>query len=115
MLLCEANYDERKHDERIRAIPRSLPISGIIEAVVAAYLDLYGLNEASEINQGMCEDFAEDVCSLVPGAEAYWDDELGNYDSDDVATGSHKVIAYQGKFHDSQCPEGTDDWRTLLR
>ena len=71
MLLSEAGYEESKHTGCIEAIRRRglTNISDIITAVVGVYLDLYALNEPCEINHGMCEDFAEDVCSLVPGAE----------------------------------------------
>ncbi len=111
MTLSEAGYEESKHTGCIEAIRRRglTNISDVITAVVGVYLDLYALKEPCEINHGMCEDFAEDVCSLIPGAEAHWDDELGS------DQGSHKIIVYQGRYYDSQCPEGTDDWRSLVR
>jgi hypothetical protein len=110
MILAEAGYDAEKHDAKIAAVRRrNLPnIGKIIEAVADAYASLYDC----EINNGLCEDFAADVCSLVPGAEAWWDDELGKRPPE---TGSHKIIVFQGRYYDSECPEGTDDWKTLIR
>lgn len=111
MLLAEVEYEEAKHNERIAQIrDRKLNISEVIRAVAELYFDLYGV-DAAGIGHGMCEDFAHDVCDLVPGAEAWWNDELGvkkGYD------GSHKIVKYQGMYYDAECPEGNKRWRTLL-
>jgi hypothetical protein len=114
MLLSEAGYEESKHTGCIEAIRRRglTTISDVIAAVIDVYLDLYALHEPCGINHGMCEDFAEDVCILIPGAESLWDDELGETPPE---LGSHKLILYQGRYYDAVCPEGTDDWRSLVR
>jgi hypothetical protein len=113
MLLAEMRYEEAKHNRHIEAIRRRglATISEVVKAVTQLYVDLYGLADPAEINRGMCEDFAEDVCSLVPGAEAWWADELGRKRGWD---GSHKLIKYQGRYYDSECPEGNRRWRALL-
>lgn len=114
MLLCEMDYEEQKHNERMDAI-RKLGLknlSDIIKAVVSLWLDLYGLASPEEINHGCCEDFAEDVIALYPECEAYWTDEL---DGTNSGMGQHKIIVCQNRYYDSQCPDGTDNWRELVR
>jgi hypothetical protein len=109
MLLCETDYDEQKHNEALKRIqPRN--ITQVIKEVTAIYLDLYNLTELYQINHGMCEDFAEDVCRLMPGAIALWNDEI-----DPNSPFAHKVILYGRKYYDCECPKGTRNWRKLMR
>jgi len=113
MLLAEAGYDEARHNDCIESLRRKGgTISAVIEELAGHYVRMYGLGGVEEINWGMCEDFAEDVCRLVPGAYAAWDDELGGYDG---ALGCHKMIVYGGRYYDSECPEGTEEWEDLIR
>ena len=113
MLLAEAEYEEAKHNERIEQIrDRKLTnISDVVRAVTQLYIDLYELADPADIGKGMCEDFAEDVCNLVSGAEAWWNDELGRKKGYD---GSHKVVKYKGMYYDAECPKGNKRWRALL-
>ena len=87
-------------------------IQQAIGSVLQSYIDKGYVANAEQVNHGGCEEFAEDVCRLVPDAEAWWDDELGDYGDD---FGGHKVIRYQGMFYDSQCPDGTLNWAELVR
>ncbi len=113
MNLADIEYEEQEHDRRLDAIRRrNLAIGDVVEAVAELYVTLYDLADASAINNGMCEEFAEDVCTFFPGAIAYWNDELGRTAPE---LGSHKVIAYQGRYYDSLCLEGTKRWRKLMR
>ena len=92
------------HDRRIQTITATA-IEEVIRAVVVSYMALYDLDGPDDINHGMCEDFAEDVCRLVSGAEGYWID----------GSGRHKIIKYNGQYYDSECPNGVDNWRLLVR
>lgn len=86
-------------------------ITELIHCKVDQYISDGLAISVESINDGKCEEFAEEVCSLVPGAEAWWEDELGD-------TGEyvgHKVIRYKGMYYDSQNPEGHRDWRFLMR
>lgn len=67
-----------------------------------------------DINRGLCEDWANTMQSHV-GGEVRWLDELPGYwsiygDSLDCA---HAVLELNGKFYDSQHPEGVKDWMDL--
>ncbi len=120
MLLCEAGYEDAKHNLHIESIRKQkLPINKVIPAVVNLYIDLYE-QDAIEINNGMCEDFAADVCSLVSNAKAFWLDEINPIIKDEFGEKirnitAHKVIKYRGRYYDSQCPEGTTNWKELIR
>ncbi len=88
-----------------------MTIAQAIERVLAGYIADGLVSNAEQVNHGLCEDFAEDVCCLISGAKAWWDDELAGDDS----FGRHKVIRFRGMYYDSQCPEGRRDWRKLIR
>lgn len=60
------------------------------------------------INCGMCGDFADAVCDRVLGAEPIWDDQLA-----EDGFGGHCVIEYCGRYYDSECPDGVDDWLAI--
>ena len=87
-------------------------IADAIEALADGYCYLYPV-EHSEINQGLCEDFAADVVALFPGAELLW---IGSeLDLDDFFHPSivHAVARYEGRFYDADCPEGVERWEDL--
>lgn len=88
-----------------------MTIRQAIGSVLQRYIAKGYVDNAEQVNHGLCEYFAEDVCRLIPGAEAYWDDELGDYGD----FGGHKVIKYQDMFYDSQCSSGTLNWAELVR
>ncbi len=96
-------------DRLIQTITATV-IEEVIRAVVDIYIELYNLDGPDGINYGLCEDFAEDVCRLVSGAEAWWTNEL-----DDTDFGMPKIIKYNGRYYDSECPNGVDNWRLLVR
>lgn len=113
MLLAEVGYDQQSHDagvKRIRKGKRS--INKVIVALVELYQLLYNV-DAYSINCGMCEDFAADVCSLVKGAEQFWGDELINEDDDPDEYAYHNIVRYQGRYYDSEHPNGVDDFREI--
>jgi hypothetical protein len=99
--------------QRIDALKeRSWTITEAIDVLVKLWKELFD-SSAAGVNFGDCEWFAEEVCGLVPGAEAFWGDELTgvNEDTDDYAY--HCFVRYNGRYYDSEAPWGVDDWRDL--
>jgi hypothetical protein len=92
------------------------PIEGLIKELTKEYAkDGYTV---SSINHGMCEEFAEEICRRLSGAEAFWGDELATeQDAEDEALMDelryHKVVKFEGRYYDSEHPEGVDDFRTM--
>ena len=86
-----------------------------IENLCDQYYDQLGLT-AKKINSGECGNFAADIVDLGFG-EDIWGDELPyNYWSKSIQeiwdeflefyAGGHCFIRYNGKYYDSQCPQG---------
>jgi hypothetical protein len=61
---------------------------------------------AKAINHGQCEDFADFVISDFPKAKKIWSQEI-------EWKMFHCMIFYKGKYYDSECPEGTKNWKNL--
>ncbi len=61
-----------------------------------------------EINQGYCEEFAEEICKQIDGATEEWGDEAPHlftaFHSPDV----HCYIVYDGRYYDAEEPYGVD-------
>lgn len=111
--MAEAGYEETRHNEWVEKIrAKNLSIDGVIENLCELYAALYGVTPY-KINCGMCEDFANDVQDLVPGAEGFWGDELTEPYEDFYQYGYHHIIRYNGKYYDSQHPQGVDDFRNI--
>ena len=110
-------YCKETHDEAIEAVrQRGLTeIEDLIDATVCIYERLYG-QEAYDINCGNCENFAHDVIRLLGGwtddLKAVWQDDMKDCTSREVDE-SHCFIMFNGRFYDSQCSEGVDQWREL--
>lgn len=69
-----------------------------IRALVAEYA-----KHPWDINNGQCDEFAEEIARRIPGATAYalafkW---------------GHTVIRYEGLFYDAEEPYGVPHWRQL--
>ena len=111
--LASVGYNQRKHDRMVKRIKKidGITIKVAIEKLVLGYCNLYDLDRPSVINQGMCEDFAHDVKSIIPEAQPLWDDELNA--SYNEGPYFHCVIRYQNKWYDSECPEGVNRWINL--
>lgn len=101
-------------DIDLSGIQNDLPldISEIIERLCDRFQELYGLSPY-DINCGDCELFADCVCFLVPGARAYWGDELIQAGDDPDQYSYHCIVKYGDMFYDSQHPEGVDDFRLI--
>lgn len=75
-----------------------------------------------DINNGLCEEFAERLRSQLPGAEIvdmldlYLNDaRLPQFRKSRVYSEepAHTIVWYRGRYYDSQNPEGVDDWAQL--
>lgn len=68
-----------------------------------------------DINNGMCEEFAETVAARVPGAEAIpaYDPELHPEREDGGWDCDHFVVELAGRFYDAECHSGVDRVRDL--
>jgi|6_EtaG_2_1085325.scaffolds.fasta_scaffold00288_38 hypothetical protein len=96
-------------------------ITKVIKALVAQYTS--GVNfpmTVKDINNGMCEYFAQGVADEVEGAKVYWGDELTTdfwdiklrFWVENHAFG-HCFIFFEDKFYDSEAPEGVDHPKQL--
>jgi hypothetical protein len=80
-------------------------------AKLGEYLEDYPT--AWDINNGLCEAFAQDVLEICGGEtrDCYglWLDEIPGF----VGDGDHYVIYFAGKYYDAECPNGVDDWHDI--
>lgn len=74
-----------------------------------------------QINCGLCEEFATDVLKRLghPYKDEtdercmLWHDNMPDCTEEEAAHWSHCFIKWDGKFYDSECPEGVTEWRKL--
>lgn len=59
-----------------------------------------------DINNGLCEDWAETVCADFAEAEAVW---LDSFD----AEANHCAVRCFDRWYDAECLDGEEDWREL--
>lgn len=92
----------------------SLDISQAILALTKVYRKHLGFS-AERINHGECENFADIICEMFPGASSYWGDQLMEDHEEDYYNdyAYHCFIEYEGRYYDSESPEGVDNWRDL--
>jgi len=86
-------------------------ITEAIERLVELYAAEYDV-DAYHTNCGQCEDFANDIVELFPEAVAEWGDGLCDADEVDQYM-YHCILLYQGKFYDSEHPQGVEDFRSI--
>jgi hypothetical protein len=67
----------------------------------------YG-GDAAEINEGDCWEFAEDLQRRV-GGEVQDNETLTGEETDWY----HAFLFLDGRYYDSEVPEGVEDWRQL--
>lgn len=60
-----------------------------------------------DINNGLCEEWAEAAVELV-GGDAEWLDSL-----DPNCDFAHAVLVLDGRYYDAQTPRGVTDWHEL--
>lgn len=66
---------------------------------------------AWDINDGRCEEWGERALRIV-GGEGFWLDnfiDVDQYPVDDMPPIDHYVLRLEGRFYDSQHPDGVDD------
>jgi len=100
-------------------VTQILDITRVIKDQCKHYMVTYGVTP-QEINDGMCGDFADDLedigfgrpvwgDELVEHAELHWSPEvlaLGYWLEFHVA--GHCFTMFNGRFYDSECPQGCD-------
>lgn len=85
----------------------------IAEVIRQVLVDLEVVDPV-DVNNGNCEAFADLVASRVPGARVLWDWEApSKTDPANDFAWVHCFIHYEGKFYDSECPDGVEDWTQL--
>ena len=94
--------------QRLLIGEQPLPINEAICKLRDAFIREGIASSYEHINDGLCADFAELVCQLVPDAELVWNTDL----SDDFWR-VHCFIEYDGCYYDAECPEGVEDWCDL--
>ena len=63
-----------------------------------------------EINNGNCDSFTLRVIELMGGYSNDLTDGATDIDSHLLG---HYWIEYRGRYYDSECPQGVDNWRDL--
>lgn len=63
-----------------------------------------------DLNNGRCEDVAEEVNGAVPDAEALYTEDFFGEDTD---LPGHVWIQYKGRHYDVEAPDGVEDPRDL--
>ena len=90
-------------------------VAKLVDQLVETYLN-HGFpkrffRDASHINSGSCQDFAEELCDIINAqadlktegyATAVWDSDMCDMD------GLHCFVSFNDKFYDSECPNGVD-------
>lgn len=84
-------------------------ITKIINERVRAFIDA-GSKSAWGINNGECQEFAEDIASKVKGAEIF---ESGFGVWEDAPEPTHFFIRYNGRWYDAEAPRGVKSWKDL--
>ena len=96
---------------------QTLSITQVIKNQRKGYLHKYLLTP-QQINNGMCGDFAEDLAYIGFGQPIWGDDCIGDdwWSLEVLAlpdwmshyAPGHCFIVFDGKFYDSECPQGCD-------
>lgn len=123
----DLEYNERRarldeHDEDVASIADDRPAT-IAECVIAL-VELYEKNwdiDAYTINCGDCDKFAIELIRIWTGTDKETDDAVviwaedlaGDEDLAEDLAGLHAFACIDGRYYDSECPEGVDDGRAL--
>lgn len=100
-------------NQRVQELAQQdLDITAAVDALNELWEDEFQYH-GKDINFGDCEWFADELCAIVPGAEAFWGDELTIEGEDQDYFAYHCFVRYQERYYDSECSEGVDDWRKL--
>ena len=113
-LLYELVCDKELHNKAISHIKFEGSVSKVIRQLVEVWYNLHFL-EATEINDGTCEDFARDVCGIIPGTSVNWDDVYPEIEHKKfgISHGIHAFVYYEEKYYDAEAPDGVDNWWEL--
>lgn len=86
-------------------------ISSILQEVTNKILKDYKLKGPYNINNGYCEEWANEVIKRIPEAEDVGTPEK-EWDEENWATG-HVWIVINGINYDAETMEGVKDWKNL--
>lgn len=89
-------------------------ISEALAEVTAEWCEEDGI-QPEDINYGDCEAFAEEIAKLVSGAVVLWDHEAAELEKRGVDGFwcVHCFVSYEGKYYDSECHHGVENWQQL--
>lgn len=110
-VLHGGHLSDREVDARLEQI-RGLPISDAIDKLNELFwvaLDV----RPSLINCGLCCDYAELLCELVPGCESFWGDDLADDEDNIEHLGWHCFVRYAGRYYDAEYPFGVANFRVM--
>jgi hypothetical protein len=80
-----------------------------IAEIIAFYISEYGI-DPYEINNGSCEEFADDVIDALE-SDGITGAEMSGTPTFELP--GHYWVDYNGKSYDAECPDGVDNWRKL--
>jgi len=104
-LLSDVGYYQSRHDALVAKIKNQEKIiSDAIKKLAKMYVAEYSLESDAEINEGLCDEFAHDLKFIFPSVEVVWVDEI----HPGMKRVAHAVAIFEGKYYDSECPEGTE-------
>jgi hypothetical protein len=86
-----------------------MSITKYIIDLIGCYQQRGWADSPQQINNGLCEEFAEEVVRLIPNAKAIWIEDTFPIDA------SHKVVSYKGRYYDAELPEGSSLISDLVR
>jgi hypothetical protein len=86
-----------------------------ISCVIRVLTKMYAFQgvEASEINNGLCEEFAGKVIDYMDGESQDLYDLATPYTDVYEDWPGHYWVYYKGKHYDAECPEGVENWEDL--
>jgi hypothetical protein len=82
-------------------------ITEVINSLIFKWIENYTVEDINEINNGMCDMFADEVHKNFKGNASII------YTPDDKDLPGHAWICFEGRHYDSDSPEGVDDWQDL--
>ena len=86
--------------------PTRTDIAMVIQELIKKYDDT-----PYSINNGYCQEFAEDLVKLVRGAEHF--EVGGSWVEENIDEPAHSFVKFEGRYYDAEAPQGVRDWHNL--
>jgi len=98
-----------------------MTLSDLIRRIAAEFMAEEPYSDPGQINQGQCEEFAaivsiryqEEIDEWGDQPILWWDNDKLGVDFESSPWPAHAFLEFQGRYYDSECPEGVDDWQQL--